>query len=220
VSIPAGHPVLVIQARRAVSASAVSASAASDTSCRLLLRRLQLTAGVGPTNRVCGLVAGPPGRIRLLIGPICCVTGSKRALELDRGRDRAPAHAAHTRSVAACATVAGMGAGRVRASGTRVGRRRALGGGRSRASGVGRRASAGVAARYTVSIPNRATTDRCEPPARKASMIASRRCATSQSARLFRDRGPSRSVLAYAIQLECSGTRGPSRDRPGLSRGP
>jgi hypothetical protein len=138
VSIPAGHPVLVIQARRAVSASAVSASAASDTSCRLLLRRLQLTAGVGPTNRVCGLVAGPPGRIRLLIGPICCVTGGKRALELDRGRDRAPPHAAHTRSVAACATVAGMGAGRVRASGTRVGRRRALGGGRSRASGVGR----------------------------------------------------------------------------------
>jgi hypothetical protein len=138
VSIPAGHPVLVIQARRAVSASAVSASAASDTSCRLLLRRVQLTAGVGPTNRVCGLVAGPPGRIRLLIGPICCVTGGKRALELDRGRDRAPPHAAHTRSVAACATVAGMGAGRVRASGTRVGRRRALGGGRSRASGVGR----------------------------------------------------------------------------------
>ena len=141
-SIPAGHPVRVIQARRAVSASAVSASAASDTSCRLLLRRLQLTAGVGPTNRVCGLVAGPPGRIRSLIGPICCVTGSKRALELDRGRGRAPPHAAHTRSVAVCATVAGMGAGRVRASGTRVGRRRALGAvGRWASAGPGRRAS-------------------------------------------------------------------------------
>ena len=58
----------------------------SDTPPILLLRGLQLTAGVGPTNHVCGLVAGPPGRIRRLICPICCVTGSKRALELDRGR--------------------------------------------------------------------------------------------------------------------------------------
>jgi predicted metal-dependent hydrolase len=56
----------------------------SDTPALLLLRRLQLTAGVGPTNYACGLVAGPRGRIRGLIGPICCVTGSKRARELDR----------------------------------------------------------------------------------------------------------------------------------------
>jgi hypothetical protein len=58
----------------------------SDTPPLLLLRGLQLTAGVGPTNHVCGPVSGPPGRFRRLIGPICCVTGSKRAQELDRGR--------------------------------------------------------------------------------------------------------------------------------------
>jgi hypothetical protein len=277
VSITAGHPVRVIQARRAVSASAVSTSAASDTSCLLLLRSLQLTAGVGPTNRGCGLVAGPPGRIRWLIGPICCVTGSKRALELGGGRDgrlrtrrtpdlvhpaqrapdgsgrRAPSGVGDTRRAPdgsgrrghASGAVgrrrapdgsgrrpvpgaAGTGVGR-RGSGrrapSRVGRRRAPDGSgrRGHASGaVGRRHASGAGVgrcrRYIVSTPKRATTDRCEPPARKASMVASRCCAPSRSARLFRDRGPSRSVLAYAIQLECSGTGRPSRDRPGQSR--
>jgi hypothetical protein len=154
VSITAGHPVRVIQAGRAVSASAVSTSAASDTSCLLLLRSLQLTAGVGPTNRGCGLVAGPPGRIRWLIGPICCVTGSKRALELGGGRDgrlrarrtpdqlppaqRSPAQRSPARRAPDGSGRRGHapGARRVRASGTRAGRRRALRG-RSRASGAG-----------------------------------------------------------------------------------
>ena len=48
-----------------------------------MLRSLQLTAGVRLTNYACGLPASPPGRIRWLIGPECCVAGNKRALELD-----------------------------------------------------------------------------------------------------------------------------------------
>jgi len=56
----------------------------------LVLLSLQLTAGVGPTNRVCELVAGPTGRIRWLVGPECCVTGSERALEFNGGRSGAP----------------------------------------------------------------------------------------------------------------------------------
>src|SRR5664279_2243564 len=67
-----------------------------DTSPLLVLRSLlvllslQLTAGVGPTNRVCELVAGPTGRLRWLVGPECCVTGSERALEFNGGRSGAP----------------------------------------------------------------------------------------------------------------------------------
>jgi hypothetical protein len=108
----------------------------------LLLRSLQLTAGVGPANQVFGLLAGPHGRIRCLIGPECCVTGSERALELDRGRDgrlrarRTPdlLHPAQRRR----ATAAGR-----RAPGTGAGQRpaRAPGNGRH-----GRRARAGTGA--------------------------------------------------------------------------
>jgi hypothetical protein len=138
-----------------------------------------------PTNRVCGLPAGPPGRIRWLIGPECCVTGSKRPLELDRGRHGVGPGAARARSVAACATAASLtGAGH----GARGAGRPNAGAGRRNGelgTGVGHRASTRAAACCTVPspTPKRATTDRCESPARRASTTASRRRAPASRRR-------------------------------------
>ena len=77
-----------------------------------MLLSLQLTAGVVPTNQVCGLLTSPPGRIRWLIGPECCVAGSEQALDVDAAGSGAPSGAARTRSVAPCATGAGNVSGR------------------------------------------------------------------------------------------------------------
>jgi len=88
-----------------------SASPRPDTSPLLALRSLQLTAGVGPTAPCAAPCAGSsgvrPDESATLIGPECCVTGSERGLELDRGRGGVGPGVAHTRSVASCATGAG-----------------------------------------------------------------------------------------------------------------
>jgi len=115
-----GGPSMDESTRRSWTRSRDRRRPRSATSPLLLLRGLSCCAP-GPvaqpaTNRRCrahepgwGPLAGPPGRIRWLIGPECCVAGSERALAPDAAGSGAPSGAARTRSVAPCATGAGNG---------------------------------------------------------------------------------------------------------------